>query len=172
MNIYMHRMILHLRQNIKMLINTCTCRWLVIIRQQYHNVTCTLKSIHKFLWTPITRICPRKLSNGLNESCLKTLESRDITEQLCPRILCISDYQALKLPNFVPSTAAFFLTGGTEAVSTALLFLSEKQYLYNKKQPLLDNPCTCRVTLDGSHFYFNQIAKVIWFKRYFLDINM
>lgn len=38
------------------------------------------KSIHKFLQTPITRICPRILSNGLNESCLKTLESRDITE--------------------------------------------------------------------------------------------
>lgn len=32
------------------------------------------------LQTPITRICPRILSNGLNESCLKTLESHDITE--------------------------------------------------------------------------------------------
>lgn len=72
-------MILHLRQNIKMLIlkiHVHVDDWSSLD----HNVTCTLKSIHKFLWTPITRICPRKLSNGLNESCLKTLESRDITE--------------------------------------------------------------------------------------------
>lgn len=78
-------MILQLRQNKEMLILKTHVHvdgddWSSVDNKITLNVTCTFKSVHKFLKTPITRICPRILSNGLNESCLKTLESHDITE--------------------------------------------------------------------------------------------